>query len=495
MNNPQIAFRQCWRNYTQDIRGNFSILLATSLLVIVLGIAVAVDSSRAYSIHNRMQNSLDTVVTSHASHFLQTGNEDKARSTGSAFSESNSKIELTNLEIFPIQKNADELIVTATASAKLPAMFNGAFNKSAKVSTVHSEAIIKIRDITTVVVPDISWSMRGADLASVKSALNAFSDEMFSLPPEFKSRLQMSSVPFAGSVNVSSLPNVSNLLTDWTYGSPMGRQPDNKKYYTNNLSCQNNDIHTEIPLRGTNLRKQTNSWRNVVVRHEYWRDREGRTHSRPVKEWRCVPSATQTIQWSGCLQTEQNEFNSTRTLSARTKKPLPTTYTRSHPHCPSSTSTIQANLQTPMAYSRHVNKLEIGFGTSHDVGLLWASRVMEPNWSSFFNTSSRPWKNEKFPKFVVLLSDGKSSPIGYEYDEYTNRSENVIDGNSKKLCDYLKGNDVLIYGISYGNSRAVEIIKECASDKLHFQASRNDVTEVFKKIATDIKSRGVRISN
>ena len=155
------------------------------------------------------------------------------------------------------------------------------------------------------------------------------------------------------------------------------------------------------------------------------------------------------------------------------------------------------NIQSHSQFRNHIQNLKIGYSTAHDVGVVWGARLLEPAWSAFFGQASRPWNNDAYPKFMVLLSDGVSVPIGYDFGDYPNHSETSIANTTKQLCQDLKSKGVTIYGISYyrtSSPQGVQLIEDCASPGLHFKANNVNVKAVFIKLANDIKLRGVRIS-
>ena len=125
--------------------------------------------------------------------------------------------------------------------------------------------------------------------------------------------------------------------------------------------------------------------------------------------------------------------------------------------------------------------------------MLWAERVLSPNWASFFNTESRPWNNKAFPKFIVLLSDGNAANLFWG-DIYGSVSDADVNVNLQKVCNDLKQKGVRIMSISYAGG-VIPAMESCASPNSHFVASESDIGQVFKNIAKTVKAANLRVAN
>lgn len=493
-----------FESFKTDVTGNFSIILGLALMAIVICIGAAIDISQSVSTKSKMQDSLDTAVLAYAGEFLRTGKNGMASNQSEAMLDVNDTAQnISKMKVYPVRKVGNEYHIRGTAKGSSENRFMKIVSSERQEINVESEAVIEIVDITAVVVPDISWSMKGEHLESVKKAMEVFGDEMFALPSEFRSRLQMGVVPFAGDVNISEASkNSSNLLTGWKYSSSKNTSPTDKSFYNDGFACNASfDRHSEtIRNSGKNTQISVNreSWENVIVGFQQVSQTDGRWHQIPVRDWRCVnKGVVSRHKWSGCIQEDNLNLSVDSVLDYGSQKPAPPTlYNSRFPHCP--TASMQSNIRSTGLYKKMARDLDVGFATSHDKGILWAARLMEPNWASFFGQSQRPWNSEKHPKYMIILSDGKAKPIGYSFGNYGQRTEASINSNSRAICDFLKDKGVTIYGISYTKSRtpeSVENIKYCASKGLHFDAGKSDLEEVFKTIASHIKLQGIRLSH
>ena len=148
------------------------------------------------------------------------------------------------------------------------------------------------------------------------------------------------------------------------------------------------------------------------------------------------------------------------------------------------------------AFDAAVDDLKIGWGTSHDLGLLWAKRTLSPEWASILNTESRPWNNDKeYPKYVIMLSDGQAASA-IIFGDQVGRVREVIEDNTQQLCSDLKSKGVKVMTVAYEMEASdFGLLKSCASPDSFFIASATNVAGVFQAIADKIKAQNLRIGS
>ncbi len=477
--------------------------MAVGVSVILLAVAVAIDIGSMQSEHRKLQNSLDTAVLSSASNYML-----KGYIKSDEFTElflSNLDIDnVTNLEIQNPKKVNDEYVIAGEASYTRKNMLMNIFGKDDNLVKVYSKANIKISSISTAVVSDISWSMRGDNMRSMQKAMITFGDEMFDIPSEFKSRLRMSTVPFAGSVNISdAYRDSSSLLRSWEFSSGINTVRNKKSFYQNSGACNPTNFKHEEIIRGNNVELVRHAWEwtRVGQRRESFTNGSGRVQYRnvPVHDWRCVnKGVVERYPWSGCIQMDDSQVRRDFRLNDGSHIPYPTTISSgSAPHCPSSNTKMQTDIKSASQYRRHVQNLEVGFGTSHDIGLLWANWLLDPARASDFGLSPREWDKAEMPKYVIFLSDGKAKNVGYDFNPMNNRTEDGINRNTQEICDDLKSKNVIVYGISYVRASAPDAIKnveQCATKGYHYKGTKDDIEGIFKDISKDIKLKSIRVS-
>ncbi len=505
------GFGKALKHFKENRGGNFSLMFGVAAPVLVLSVGAAVDLLGVQSSQTKLQNTLDSAVLSYATNFLLNENSGQASdAANAAFGNNNAGNRESggnsgaNWDIQNPKKEGDEYVIRGTARAYHDNYFMGMIGEARSEINVQSQAKIKISEITTVVVSDISWSMRGDNMRGMQRAMASFGDEMFQMPPEFRSRLQMSSVPFAGSVNISgALRNANNLLRPWEFSSERNDPRNKSKFYQNSGRCDGQfDQHREN-IRGNRIELNRHAWEwtHVGDRNEIFINGAGKEQVRrvPIHDWRCVnKGVVERYQWSGCIQMEDNQIRPDFRLGNGSHNPFPTTVSGGGaPHCPNSNTQIQPNIRSASQYRRHAERLEVGFGTSHDIGLLWGSWLMDPDRASDFGLARREWGKDHLPKYMIFLSDGKAHPVGYDFNPLNGRTEDGINSNTQAICNYLKSKKVHIYGISYVRKSApdaVQNVEQCATKGYHYKGDKDDIEGLFKQIANDIKIKNIRIS-
>lgn len=493
-------------SYFRQESGASVIIFAMVLPVALVAVGGALDFAISHKSRVTGQNAVDAATLAYVNDYLANANEQSALREGKRYFAENKDLNGWAVEFSDIREENGRLVASASATVGVETVLLHLADIERMTVKVNSEVSVPIRSISAVVVPDVSASMRGPHLNAVKDAIVTFGNEMFDLPAPFARRLNMGMVPYAGSVNVSSASrDVTQLLTSWSYSSPDNRDYKSKRHYLDGGGCNPSirDRHDEVlDLRGRSAEYAINrhSWeqREIVDRREVVEDGERRIVENRRREWACVNKGTVRVQpWSGCLQTTRGEFDPTHLLTSGSSRPLPpTTHSSDGPHCPSSQSAMRADVRSKGEYSRYARQLQNGFSTAHDVGLLWAARLLEPTWASFFDVVQRPWRDETFPKYLVFLSDGASVDIGYTFGDYVGRNREEINRNVTRLCNYLKSRDVTIYGISYFRTSrpdGIPVVEGCASRDKHYSGTSSNIEEIFENIATEIKTEGLRI--
>ncbi len=496
--------------FTKDHSGSISISIAISIVMLIGAVGAAIDYSLLFKSRQNAQYAADSAALSYLKQYLNTNNETKAKVSAKAVfigNASEDKGLIWDVKLEPIKQQDGSLI--AEISAKTTArtsMLHLIGMDSAEIS-VSAAAGAPIQSISAVVAADVSWSMRGQDLLAVKAASKTFADSMYNMVPAFEAGLNLGVVPYAGSVNISRASSHANrLLKGWEYASPADTEFGQTKHYQVGAGCDDSqDRHVEtvkLTWDSAEFPVQRFRWESVNFTvpgpDETLADGTTRPTEEQRSEMRCVDKGeVERLEWSGCLQTRQSEFSSEAQLAFGEQPPIPPTrHTDGDPHCPDASSAMRTDIASRSEFDNYIDGLEVGFSTAHDVGMLWASRLFSPDWASFFNIDSRPWNGEKFPKYLIYLSDGKAAPVGYAFGDYAGRTEDLINENTRNLCASLKSKGVQIFGISYAppsDPNAVEIVESCASERSHVISDSGGLGSVLTSIASSIKTGGVRL--
>jgi len=177
---------------------------------------------------------------------------------------------------------------------------------------------------------------------------------------------------------------------------------------------------------------------------------------------------------------------------------------------------------TPLSSTRgtltdQIDLLEDGGSTAGQIGLAWAWYMISPNFNSLWSGDSQPaaYDPAKTLKVVILMTDGEfNTPFcqdviaksattgsgGAASHINCNATNGNAFGQSVKLCDAMKDQQVVVYTVGFnlganpstggmGIDTAIEVLRDCAtSENTHFfnANSGTDLKEAFKSIGRDI---------
>jgi len=204
--------------FKKDTKGNFAVMAAISIAVLVGGLAVAVDASNGYFAKQRLQDTTDAIALLAAKGLLETQAELDQAATEYLLA-AYPGAEGLNISLEDITRDGD--LVTVEASNKIPTYFTGIFGKSGLDIGAKSEALFAETQLEVALVLDTTGSMRGSKIASLKVAANNLVDQLDA--NNQRGNIKMSVVPFAQYVNVG--PN--NVNANWLDVRPANGQSVN----------------------------------------------------------------------------------------------------------------------------------------------------------------------------------------------------------------------------------------------------------------------------
>lgn len=204
--------------FKKDTKGNFAVMAAISIAVLVGGLAVAVDASNGYFAKQRLQDTTDAIALMAAKGLLNTQAELDEAATQYLLA-AYPGAEGLNISLEDITRDGD--LVTVEASNKIPTYFAGIFGKSGLDIGAKSEALFAETQLEVALVLDTTGSMRGSKIASLKVAANNLVDQLDA--NNQRGNIKMSVVPFAQYVNVG--PN--NVNANWLDVRPANGQSVN----------------------------------------------------------------------------------------------------------------------------------------------------------------------------------------------------------------------------------------------------------------------------
>lgn len=457
----------------------FPFALVSAVLFISIGFAI--DYTRLVSERERGQTALDAAVLGYVRQYINTQNKQSVSEYAQGLAKANDG---SNLQWTWSFKDAlvsqTQVQLSATGTARFPNTIMRIFGQDYVDLTVTSSALAYIPSVSVSIVPDISWTMRGARLTALQGALKAFSTSIYQIDPIFANKLRVHMVPYADGVNVSEFSGVADIAGNWEYQPWEAWKTWRVEYYM--------AVAAQEGLKKHVVTVNPSSSGPLTYKETAYIYNSGK--------WVLSGVKYQSQNWGGCLQLKQSEISDEAVPATRSRKPLQYTAYSGFPHCPPSSTRMRTNLEDKSAFDAAVDGLTIGWGTSHDFGLLWAKRSLSPDWASTLNTESRPWNNDKeYPKYVIMLSDGQAA-TAITFGDEVGRNRQVIEGNTQQLCSDMKSKGVKIMTVAFEMEASdYGLLESCASPGYFYIASSTNVADVFQSIADKIKAQNLRIGS
>ena len=461
-------------------RGNVVMIFALALVPILAVAGTAIDISRMQSAKIQMSSLLAQAVLASAN--LSYTDEPEAliedwmKSQMSQFGYDPADLEVT--VVSNIALNSKD--VTATARLTMDTAVMYMFGQDRVTIEVDSTAVQSITNIEIAMVLDISSSMRGNRLTSLKAASTDFIDIM--LTPDTLNTTSINVVPFGGTVNIGdSLFN--------KFAVPMSSpttivDPDDDDY----------DIGTNVetsPFRFTN----------------------GET----------------------CIEAIQDDYDTEMLpLADRGQVPDFWRWWNNHPWCPEDASAVFLNSSNPTALKNHLNGMVLSDGTGMDIGTMWGLKVLSPSFRGELGGDypGRPLEFDilESQKVMIVMTDGAITAQNRPEDPdignvHTNRPWNRAPhtsaisnqgnrqnmqttrsrgsattsssndsgvGRFKKACEEAKARGVQVFTIGFqirSGSLPDRILEECAtSASYYYHVEGLDLTATFQSIAAQVNA-------
>lgn len=192
------ALRRFWSCYARSLRASIMTIFAIAGPIVIASAGMALDMSHAYLVRERLSHALDAAALASAG--LAGKSEAEAFVRLQTFMNANypsDKVGTTYQLDLDVQ--GDDIIVSAYAD------YNTFFLKMIGVSeiTVYAETIVRreVRGLEVALVLDVTGSMRGSAITSLRTATKDFIEIIFDRVSD-PSYLKVGLVPYAIAVNV-----------------------------------------------------------------------------------------------------------------------------------------------------------------------------------------------------------------------------------------------------------------------------------------------------
>lgn len=424
------------RSIIHDRRGVAAVFLAVSLVPVIGGVGLAIDSALGYLVKTRMGKSLDAAGLAAGRIALDGNAEAVARAYFDAnFGPGGRSVELTD---FDFELDPTLHFVTLTAQATTPTFFMRIFGRDEM--TVSARTVIQ-RETTGMelaLVLDNTGSMQDDDkFETMQDAALDLVDILYGKDDEIEN-LWVSVVPFVTTVNIGT--------------ANKGWIKTSDRVYTNPTSW------------GT-----PNSWKGCVLA-------------------RATPLDTDDTPPSG------SKFSSFRWASP------PSGSSRNYtcpsailPLSPSRTK-VDAALKAMSAAPKAG-----GTATNYGLVWGWRtlSPRWRGQWSGAPAALPLDYDTPQMEKVAVVLTDGENQLVYDHYTSYgfpsdlgykkTADSTDMLNARMTTVCDSMKAKKIRVFTILFGkghDKKAKDLLKSCAtSEAMYYEAVTNaDLEKAFKAI-------------
>lgn len=507
----------------QDSRGVVSVIVGFGILALVGAVGVAVDVGRGQMAQTKLQNALDAAglaagatvnssdITAEVTKYL---NVNFTQGTLGA----------TITRVSPVL-SGDGKLLTVAVDARMPTTFMKIFSRTTMDLHAETEVTRSSKGMELAMVLDITGSMAGTKLTSLKTASNDLLDILFGQSNASADNLWVGIVPFSMGVNVG--PSRTNWLDpsatrDW--GTTSWRGCTEARWST-----------------GRDLTDATPAAERFLP--YYWQDDAN-------NNWIGTTNDTSTTNTTLCGPTNASSCrctsnggsyacgtttsgNTSTTISCSGSSPnrrcnravtttTPrTTYTITssvgpNTYCPTNEVTTLTNVRSTL--NSAITALTAVGGTHIPVGAVWGWRLLSPGWRGLWggamNTNNLPldYNSDLMIKAMILMTDGENTmysnsdgAYGYTGQNYTGmtstpytdaKAAQRLDAKLAQICTNMKQRGIIIYTVVFDlNSTAVDnMMRTCASQPDYYFNAPDSATlrQAFRTIGDSLSN--LRIS-
>jgi len=433
--------------FKENEAGNFAVMGAVTIAILVAGLAVSVDASNGYFAKQRLQDTTDAIALLAAKGKIETQAELDA-AANEYLAATYPGAAGVNIRLDSITREGD--MVTVAATNKIPTFFTGIFGSSGMDIGAASQALYSNRNLDIALVLDTTFSMNGSKMSNLKLAATNLVDTFDDFEND---NLRVSVVPFAQYVNVGTSRRNANWLDV---------PADQEIEYTRRDVISRTNCRT-VPTSGTRDGVPTSGTRqecDVVRGPEY--------------------TASWTATWRGCVGSrfapnhERVEFGGNRIPGIL----------NSQGKCGEEIRPLTTNMNQ---VKQTINAMTADGNTYIPAGLSWGWRALD-NREPLTEAASLPAGDTD--KVMVIMTDGNNfkSKDGILH----NLSDNGdgADLTTQRLCDRIKDDDIQVFTIAYEVTDAPtrNLLRNCATSSVNYFNATNaaQLNEAFQAIGNSL---------
>lgn len=165
--------------------------------------------------------------------------------------------------------------------------------------------------------------------------------------------------------------------------------------------------------------------------------------------------------------------------------------------CPAAAKKLQVWDQT--AYNTYINSLVAAGSTYHDIGMIWAGRLLSPT-GLFASENADVSPKQKTSRHLIFLTDGQTSSLDISYGAYgveplsrrrwsetsANSLTQTVENRFSFACNEVRRRNITVWFVAFGTDLN-PIMTNCAGPGHFFSANNSaELQDAFTKIAKSI---------
>lgn len=455
--------RKLFRVFRRDERGTVAVMFAPISLMLIVSVGAAVDYTSIASTRSTVQDVVDAMALASTRGLLIS--EAEARREARRVFDSNID-ELPDIVNASFNQNSDldltdtvqSRAVQATVHVQVNTFFSGVLSLNQVNFDVVSRSEINDSKTEIVLVLDVSGSMRGTKIATLRTAAADFMSIIFG-ERATSDTLRVSVIPYSGNVRFPA-----------NYISWLNRDTENRNNFT---GCfQPMGARREV-FSGANDpdeigRQQMSLFSGIGDMRRDFLDNDNRFFpSFPRSHGAFQGNPARPNNDGNCLRRPEN--------------------------------TILAFSNNRDALIRHVRGLNTEGLTATDLAMSWARRFTHQSWRGrFLETVQYPENRDETNKIVILMTDGQ---INHGSNNANRAGHGYSNGQANNffntLCSAIKIDGPEIYTIGYDirNGQVLGQLQACATTTTehYFNPTVANLRGAFEAIAQSITE--LRLTN
>ena len=418
------------KGFGENRRGSVLTMVGIAIVPLVAFIGLSTDAGRGYMVKARLGQAVDAAALAGGRAFFESYREDDVRKYFEANFPPGYLASTPDPVPLSITFDEDDGTVTVEASVDIPTSFLRVLMMDHMSVSSRAQVQRELSGLELAMVLDVTGSMSGSKLTSLKLAANSLLDILYGTN-ETQEGLWVSLVPFAGRVNVQPY---DEWLTDFWQNTPP----------TPWSGC----MHPRTDENATNDNPPGDNFPFSERFPGYDPDPAG---ERPENTYGCP----------AC--------NSSDSCTATRNAVLPLTAEK---------TTVVEAIDDMVAYSN----------TRTDIGMVWGWRAVSPQWRGVWDTDATlplDYDEPKMEKAVVLMTDGENTPsLNGDPETVTETNDNLA-----QTCEDMKDAGIIVYTITFQAPNTLDdLFRDCASEPGNYfdSPTNDDLVDTFKVIGSKL---------